>query len=252
MDDGRGQPGTGGNRGSGPGGRRAGQAGRRRTPEAGRRSTPKAARTRSAILDAAELLFAEKGFAATRLEDVAERVGIRRASIVYYFKDKPELYDAVLAHVLAGLYAVIEPALRAPAPLLARIDLAVSAWVDFVGQRPTFARLLLREIAGASDPDRPKLLAHTAPFVALAQEVIEQARSQPVPFRSPTDPAHLASTIVGATVFFVAAMPTLFPALGFDPLAKEQLDAHRAEVLRITHRLLGRNGDGKGPPRGTA
>jgi len=210
----------------------------------GRRTTPKAERTRGSILDAAERLFAEKGFAATRLEDVAERVGIRRASIVYYFKDKPELYDAVLADVLAGLYAVIEPALRARAPLLERIDLAVSAWIDYVGHRPTFARLLLREIAGASDPDGPKMLSHTLPFVSLAREVLAEARSEPERFHSPIDPAHLASTIAGATVFFVSAMPTLFPALGFDPLAKEQLDAHRAEVLRITHRLLGSNGDG--------
>jgi TetR/AcrR family transcriptional regulator len=48
----------------------------------------RAIRTRAAILDAAEALFSERGFDATRLEDVAERVGIRRASIVYYFKDK--------------------------------------------------------------------------------------------------------------------------------------------------------------------
>ena len=213
----------------------------------GRGTTPKAERTRAAILEAAEQLFAEHGFAATRLEDVAERVGIRRASIVYYFRDKPELYDAVLESVLSGLYGVIEPALTAGAPLLERVDLAVSAWVDYVGQRPTFARLLLREIAGggSAEADRPTMLRHTAPFVALAQRVREEARRQPQPFRSPVDPAHLASTIAGATVFFVAAMPTLFPPLGFDPLAKEQLDAHRAEVLRITHRLLGTNGEGE-------
>ena len=58
------------------------------------------------------------------------------------------------------------------------------------------------------------------------------------------DPAHLASTVAGATVFFVSAMPTLFPALEFDPLSREQLEAHRSQVLRITRRLLGVPGDG--------
>ena len=216
-------------------------------PSNGRRTTPKAERTRASILKAAELLFAEKGFAATRLEDVAERVGIRRASIVYYFKDKLALYDAVLGNVLAGLFDGIQPALTARAPLVERIDLAVSAWIDYVGNRPTFARLLLREIAGASDPSGPAMLKHTLPFVQLVKDVLSDARNEPRPFHSPVDPAHLASTIAGATVFFVSAMPTLFPALGFDPLAKEQLDAHRAEVLRITHRLLGVNGDGPAP-----
>ena len=211
-----------------------------------RGTTPKAERTRAAILDAGEQLFAEKGFAATRLEDVAERVGIRRASIVYYFRDKQALYDAVLGHVLGGLYDVIAPALTCAAPLAERIDLAVSAWVDFVGSRPTFARLLLREIAGASG-EGPAMLRHIAPFVQIARQVQAESRKDPTALRSPVDPAHLAATIAGATVFFVSAIPTLFPALDFDPLAKEQLDAHRAEVLRITHRLLGTNGDAPEP-----
>ena len=210
--------------------------------------TPKSERTRAAILEAAELLFAERGFEGTRLEDVAERVGIRRASIVYYFRDKPALYDAVLADVLGGLYDVIAPALGSRAPVLARIDLAVSAWVDYVGHRPTFARLLLREIAGASGPEGPAMLRHTVRFIELARRVVAESRSDPNGVRSAVDPAHLAATIAGATVFFVSAMPTLFPALEFDPLAKEQLDAHRAEVLRITHRLLGSNGES--PARG--
>jgi len=212
--------------------------------DGGRRgATPKAERTRAAILDAAELIFAERGFAATRLEDVAERVGIRRASIVYYFRDKQALYEAVIASVVDGLYRAVEPALTTKAPIPVRIDLAVSAWVDYVGGRPTFARLLLREIAGATGADELVMLRFTAPFVALAQRVRDEALREPGAFHSPVDPAHLASTIAGATVFFVSAMPTLFPPLGFDPLAKEQLDAHRAEVLRITHRLLGTNGD---------
>ena len=62
----------------------------------------RAERTRTAILVAAEGLFAQKGFDATRLEDVAAAVGIRRASIVYYFRDKRELYDAVLEDVFGG------------------------------------------------------------------------------------------------------------------------------------------------------
>jgi len=68
------------------------------------RSTQQArsARTRSGILGAAERLFAQRGYQATRLEEIAEQVGIRRASLFYYFKDKRALYDAVLENVLRG------------------------------------------------------------------------------------------------------------------------------------------------------
>lgn len=203
------------------------------------RLTPRAERTRGAILDAAETLFAERGFDATRLEDVAERVGIRRASIVYYFRDKRALYDAVLASVFGGLFERTREALGTPGPLATRIESAVSAWVDYVGARPSLARLLLREVADGSPDRRRGMARHTRPFFALSRKVMAESRGDPLAQSPPVDPVHLASTIAGATVFFVAAMPALVPGLGFDPLESHQIEAHRTEVLRITRRLLG-------------
>ena len=56
------------------------------------------------------------------------------------------------------------------------------------------------------------------------------------------DPVHLASTIAGATIFFVAGVPALVPELGVDPLSDERQALHREEVLRILRRLLGTRG----------
>jgi TetR/AcrR family transcriptional regulator len=206
----------------------------------------RAERTRGAVLDAGEALFAERGFEATRLEDIAARVGIRRASLVYYYPDKRRLYDAVLARVLGDLYARLEAALASDAPLTARIEAAVSSWVDFVGRRPTLARILLREAAGAPER-RAALAAHTGRFTALVrQHVLERpefkrARLEPI------DPVHVASTVVGATVFLVAAMPALLPGRRHEPLDSAQLAAHEAEMLRVVRRLLGT----RAPSRGT-
>jgi len=200
--------------------------------------------TRARILEAAEALFAERGFDATRLEDVAERVGIRRASIVYHFRDKRELYDAVLDGVFGDFRARLAAVLEAPGPLLARVEAAIAAWVDYVGARPSLARLLLREVAGAGDGAPPPLVAHLGPFFELIERVAGQRRGLPAP---PIDPVHLASTIAGATVFFVAAMPALIPGLGFDPLRPDQLESHKREVLRIARRLLARDAERAAP-----
>lgn len=207
-----------------------------------RAPSPRAERTRRAILAAAERQFAAHGFAATRLEDVAAEVGIRRASIVYYFKDKRELYGAVLADVVGGLFERTAKALSAEGPLLRRVEDAVSAWVDFVGERPALARILLREAADATPDRRPALLDHTRPFFEVAERVMAEFEGDPDVQRG-VDPVHMASTVAGATVFFVAAIPSLAPQLGFDPLRPEQLRAHKAEVLRIVRRLLGPQSD---------
>jgi TetR/AcrR family transcriptional regulator len=209
--------------------------------------TRRGSQTRALILDSAEALFAERGFDATRLEDVAERVGIRRASIVYHFRDKRELYDAVLEGVFGGFRERLAAVLDTDRPWQQRIEAAIAAWVDYVGARPSLARLLLREVASASPGAPPPLVAHLGPFFELIERVTAQLRGQPAP---PIDPVHLASTIAGATVFFVAAMPALIPGLGFDPLRPDQLESHKREVLRIARRLLARDAERpRRPPR---
>lgn len=56
--------------------------------------------TADRILDAAEDLFAQKGYSATSLGDVADRVGIRSPSLYNHFRNKEALYEAVLERLL--------------------------------------------------------------------------------------------------------------------------------------------------------
>ncbi len=196
-------------------------------------------KTRARILAAAEILFAERGFAETRLEDVAAAVGIRRASIVYYFADKPALYDAVLADVFGGLLARIEPVLTTSAPLAERAVAAVSTWIDTIATRPSTARILLREVADGRTGHEPRLVQHTRAFYELIGRVLAQSAGDPMATAPPVEPVHIASLVAGWTVFFVAAMPVLLPGAHFDPLASAQLAAHKREVLDSVRRLLG-------------
>jgi TetR/AcrR family transcriptional regulator len=199
----------------------------------------RAEKTRAALLEAAESLFAERGFDATRLEDIAERVGIRRASIVYYFKDKRELYDAVLAEVVGGLYDTMAQVLSRDAPLSERIDAGISAWVDYVGRRPTIARIILREVANSSPEKSADVLEHTKPFAALILKEIYGRPDFEEETLSNAHPVHVASTVAGATVFFVAAMPSLFPDLRIDPTSPEHIATHKEQLLHVVRHLLG-------------
>jgi TetR/AcrR family transcriptional regulator len=203
------------------------------------RAVPRSERTRAAILAAAEALFAERGLAETRLEDVAAAVGIRRASIVYYYPDKAALYDAVLADVFDAFRARLEAVLLAPKPLSERALDAVSAWIDHLAARPATARILLREVADGRAGREPPLLRHTRAFHELVERAIAESGDDPVLAAVPADPVHLSSVVAGSTVFFVAAMPVLLPGLGFDPLEPARLEAYRSELLSTVRRLLG-------------
>lgn len=65
-----------------------------------RRPTTKAdqrAATMEQIFDAAEALFAKHGLYGVTLKEVAQKVGVHQSLLHYYFKDKKELFDAVIA-----------------------------------------------------------------------------------------------------------------------------------------------------------
>ena len=65
------------------------------------------------IIDAALALFVEKGFAATRLDDVALRAGLSKAAIYLYFEDKTALFQGVVHQAVAANLGTVEAMLKA-------------------------------------------------------------------------------------------------------------------------------------------
>ena len=57
------------------------------------------------LMDAALSLFVEKGFAATRAEEVAQRAGVSKGTLFLYFPSKVELFKAVVRENIAGRFA---------------------------------------------------------------------------------------------------------------------------------------------------
>ncbi|MFQ5415699.1 MAG: TetR/AcrR family transcriptional regulator [Myxococcota bacterium] len=203
------------------------------------RRRARAEKTRSQILDAAEECFAAEGFERTRLDDVAGRVGVRRGAIFHYFPGKRELYEAVLTRIGDDLMERLRQAGADQETLPDRIEAALLAWIDFAGERPTFPRLILHLAAAASDTDRPIVERFASPFLKLLEQTYEEGERTGVIKPLIRNPLQLASTLVGASVFFLAAMPTLTPIRGFDPLRPEHFEAHRRDALAIVRRLIG-------------
>jgi TetR/AcrR family transcriptional regulator len=93
------------------------------------------------ILDAAEDLFAENGFSATSLGDVADRVGIRSPSLYNHFKNKEALYQAVLDRLLDSFSRPLEELVESEITQQRVLD-----WLDTIVRmhhaNPNLARLL--------------------------------------------------------------------------------------------------------------
>ena len=65
--------------------------------------TARGRRTRDGVVDAARLVFEERGFSDTRMSDIAERAGVSHGTIYVYFDSKQAVLHAVVAHLLVDL-----------------------------------------------------------------------------------------------------------------------------------------------------
>jgi len=191
-------------------------------------------RTRAEIVAAAERHFAERGFEATRLDDIADHVGIRRAAIFYHFGDKHELYAAVLE----GVFRDLGEDLPREGSATRRLETSLTGWFDFVARRPNVARLILREAADA----RP---GETTPFTragkatgnwfrALLAEGTASGEFQPR-----VEPYRFMSLISSLAFFHFAAMAWLAADVSVDPWSRAELDKHKREILLVARGLLG-------------
>jgi TetR/AcrR family transcriptional regulator len=190
--------------------------------------------TRARIVAAAERHFAERGFEAARLEDIAADVGIRRAAIFYHFGDKQELYDAVLDAAFAGALS----GMSNDGTLAERLETWLANWIDYVAQRPSVARLILREAANAQPSVKSPLeRAGQAPiawFRAVIDEGIAKGELKPV-----ADPYRFISLMGATTVFHFAAMPWLVRGVPFDAWNPVELEKHKRELLVVARIMLG-------------
>jgi TetR/AcrR family transcriptional regulator len=190
--------------------------------------------TRAEILAAAERYFAENGYQATRLEDIASQVGIRRAAIFYHFADKQELYAAVLDEVFRNWTA----ALPTGGSAAERLEASLIGWIDYVARRPTVARLILREAANAQPGAVSQFVrAGSAPvewFRAVIEEGVASGELKPI-----IEPHRFMSLMGAITVFHFAAMPWLTLNMPVDPWSRAELDKHKREILLVAHGMLG-------------
>jgi AcrR family transcriptional regulator len=118
---------------------------------------------RGVILEAALRVFAERGYAEAKVQEIAEAAGVATGTVYAIFPGKQELYRAVHQENLAELarrYAEVQSDGPVPEVLLARSEVSTR----FLTERPDYLRMYLRE-AGHWGFDTGDLPAGAAAFL---------------------------------------------------------------------------------------
>lgn len=192
------------------------------------------ARSRELILEAAERLFAARGFDSTSLSDVGREAGLSRATPGYFFGSKADLYRAVLEHCFEEVrQAARDGRARAIASgQSAEVILAgaVSDYFDFIASRPNFVRLMQWEALS----ERPSfdgmplgLAAGQELMAALSQELGLEALEQ-------AEISQMLFSLIALAWFPQIHGATLGRVAGLDPRAPDfsvEWKRHVTELL---------------------
>lgn len=201
----------------------------------------KAARTREAILDAAERLFAEQGYEATSLNQVGGAAGVSRGTPGYFYGSKPDLYRAVLERcfneVRHAVRAGRERALASGESPEVVLEGAVSDYFDFIVARPHFVRLLEREALTAAG-----VLPEASVEVQVGREALTALAVELGLDPSPSgDAAQLLLSIVALCWFPLVHAGTIAPALGVSLASAAALAQRKRHVVDLVlHGVHGR------------
>ncbi|HUQ81043.1 MAG TPA: CerR family C-terminal domain-containing protein [Gemmatimonadaceae bacterium] len=166
------------------------------------------------ILDAAERLFARKGFAATTIKQIATDARVNSALLYYYYDSKETLYRAMLQRILSQLLARGTDAVERATSHTDRIRAFIRAQTKLLAEHPHFPQLLVREMVDHQAAHAEQAITSTAAgaFKRLCDVIV--AGQKDGVFRPALDPRFAAISIIAQVAYFAIARPAVGILLG--------------------------------------
>ncbi len=165
--------------------------------------------TRNKILEAAKLVFIEKGKDGARMQEIADRAGVNKAMLFYYFSNKDLLYLEVLNSIFRQLFEKINGIVISEIEPKRKIEQIVLEYTNFLSRNEGLPRIMLREIADGAEVVSgiikeifsKKELKVSANILSMIEESVESGQ-----FRN-VDPIQTFISILGMCLIYFIAKP---------------------------------------------
>jgi len=174
-----------------------------------------------ALLDAAEALLEESGMESLSARVVAERAGVAKGLVFYYFGSTTELVERVLERYYSRHKASLAEAFAGAGDHRERLHRVVDEYLDFMEANVTYARIVQHQIA-SEGPHLPLVRRHLREVLELTREMLRGI----TPSRGPRSAEHFHVSLSAVVINYFTYGPVLLD----DALEDRALGERRAHV----------------------
>jgi len=136
---------------------------------------------RSDIIQAAAVIFREKGYHATSMQDIAAAVNLQKASLYHHVTSKQDILFTILEQTLDLLIADIQDVLTSSAPPQEKLRMAMKGYMErLLSEDADLAAVLLLEHRSLEQELREKHIARRDRYEALWRQIVQEGVDQGV------------------------------------------------------------------------
>ncbi|MCS6830603.1 MAG: TetR/AcrR family transcriptional regulator [Armatimonadota bacterium] len=187
---------------------------------------------RDRIMRAAEVLFAERGFEATSIGEIALRAHVNRALLYYYFEHKEHLYHQLLQEGIDKLRETVLHAVHTTTSARDAIRTFLQGYLQIAHQNPGLARIVYREIVGArrNDQESQSLVRQFMQTITQMEQVIQRGVQN----------GELVPHDTGKSVYLLLGMVNVFVTMNYLEQASYPSEEIIEHIMHVFFEGLGK------------
>jgi len=188
--------------------------------------------TQEKILIAASKVFQSKGMAGARMQDIADKAGINKALLHYYFSSKEKLFNVIFKEAFSTFFPKINALIDADNSLDEKIQGFCREYIDMLLKNPYLPLFVLNEINSHPDRLAKKMWKNQpTPFQRFATHVKEEIKKKKI--RAVT-PAEIFINMLSMCIFPFIAKPLWMAASGMNEMAfRNFMEERKLEIPKI-------------------
>jgi len=188
--------------------------------------------TRAKLIETARALFLEKGFDGLKMQELADKAGMNKGLLHYYFKTKDVLFQAIFKEAMQNLFGGVVKELVSNHPLEAKMHTIVDLYFDKLKANPGLPLFVLSEVH--RNPSLKSLVGITDIIPILMGAVTTRITQK----EEREQFLNLVLSVVSLCVFPFAAQPLISKILPGSVKFEDFIEKRRNYVKKIATHLI--------------